>query len=58
MAVRLPVVFGVVDKKGKPIIQPGYDRIEWMDGNIFRLELGEKIGYARADGSWIWELRK
>ena len=56
--VNLPVLFGLVDKDGKEVFPPEFDRIRWMRGNRFRLEMGEKVGYAKEDGEWVWELGK
>lgn len=54
--VNLPVLFGLLDKEGKEIFPPAYDRIQLMSGNRYRVEFGEKIGYAKKDGEWVWEM--
>jgi hypothetical protein len=51
-------LYGLADKKGKIIIDPQYDRLDRFRGNVFRLELGEKVGYVKPDGKWIWRMGK
>lgn len=52
-----PPAFGLINKAGKEMIKASYDRIEILEGKVYRLEQGEKIGYMREDGSWLWELQ-
>ena len=56
--VNLPIATGLVNRQGKEIFPPAYDRIELVSGNRYRLEMGEKVGYARRDGRMVWELQK
>ncbi len=56
--VNLPVLQGLVNPEGEEIISPAFDRIELLIGNRFRLEMGEKVGYANMNGKWAWELQK
>jgi hypothetical protein len=58
LIVRPQQLYGLADKKGKIIIDPQYDRLDRFRGNVFRLELGEKVGYVKPDGKWIWGMGK
>ncbi len=58
LIVRPQQLYGLADKKGKIIIEPQYDRLDRFRGNVFRLELGEKVGYVKPDGKWIWGMGK
>ncbi len=55
--ITRPPAFGVLKADGTPLIPAHFDQIDLMDGNIFRVELGEKIGYINRNGRWLWELR-
>jgi len=57
LIVRPPNLFGLVDKTGKVLVAAEYDSIEWMEGNVFKLELGEQVGYLRRSGKWMWEMK-
>ena len=54
--------FGLLDKQGKVLLEPVYDKIERFENfQIFRVERGESIGYVRlVDGKciWVWALQK
>ena len=52
-----PPAFGIAERDGKVVIDAAYDSIELMTGNIYRLEQGEKIAYAKEDGTIIWDLQ-
>lgn len=54
--VRPPVLYGVISRTGRTVVPPEYDYAEWMQGGLIKLELGEKTGYVRPDGSWIWKM--
>jgi len=56
LIVRPPNLFGLVDKSGKTLVPPDYDSIEWLEGNVFKLELGEQVGYLRRNGQWMWPM--
>ena len=56
-SVRQTILFGITGDAGNEIIPPLYDRIELMEGDLYRLENGEKIGYTRLDGTWVKELK-
>lgn len=56
--VNLPVLYGVVDHTGKEVFPAAFDRIELMNGDRFRLEIGEKVGYAKLNGEWVWEVQR
>ncbi|MEZ4954594.1 MAG: WG repeat-containing protein [Saprospiraceae bacterium] len=56
--VNLPLLFGLLTKDGATVFPTAFDRIELMSGNRFRLEMGEKVGYAKKNGDWVWELQK
>lgn len=55
------IFYGLVNKKGKILLEPNYDRIEQLKTpNLFRAERGEEIGYFRVVGDsvkWVWELQ-
>ncbi|MBX2872942.1 MAG: WG repeat-containing protein [Saprospiraceae bacterium] len=55
------IFYGLVNKKGKILLEPNYDRIEQLKTpNLFRAERGEEIGYFRVMGDsvkWVWELQ-
>ncbi len=54
--VKVPTMMGLADKDGKIIIPPRFDRVEMVGGAYFRLERGDKIGYTKLDGEWIWKV--
>jgi hypothetical protein len=54
---NVPSRMGLIDKTGKILLEPEYDRIELTESGHFRVELGDQIGYARRDGTWLWKLR-
>ncbi|MEO1259615.1 MAG: WG repeat-containing protein [Bacteroidota bacterium] len=56
--VNLPIATGLVDRQGNEIFRPAFDRIELVSGNRYRLEMGEKVGYAKRNGEVVWELQK
>jgi hypothetical protein len=56
--VNLPLLFGLLAKDGATVFPTAFDRIDLMSGNRFRLEMGEKVGYAKKNGDWVWELQK
>lgn len=56
LIVRPPNLFGLTDKTGKTLVPPEYDSIEWLEGNVFKLELGEQVGYLRRNGQWMWPM--
>lgn len=56
LIVRPPNLFGLMDKSGKTLVTPDYDSIEWLEGNVFKLELGEQVGYLRRNGQWMWPM--
>lgn len=55
------IFYGLVNKKGKILLAPNYDRIEQLKTpNLFRAERGEELGYFRVVGDsvkWVWELQ-
>lgn len=55
------IFYGLVNKKGKVLLEPNFDRIEQLKTpNLFRAERGEEIGYFRVIGNkvkWVWELQ-
>jgi hypothetical protein len=53
--VRPPVLYGVVSRSGRTVLPPEYDLVEWMQGGLIKVELGEKVGYLKPDGQWVWE---
>lgn len=57
--VRPKYLYGLIDKKGNVIFEPAYDLLELYPGGIYRLELGEMVGYRYRDGGdWLWEMGK
>lgn len=52
-----PPSFGIADRQGRILIPPLYDRIQYMSGQVYQVEQGEKVGYLTYDGKWIWALR-
>ena len=58
VVVNLSMLQGLVDTNGHEIFPPIFDRIELLSGERYRLELGEKVGYAKLDGAWVWEMQK
>jgi len=56
LIVRPPFLYGLVSKTGENLVEPAYDSIEWLQGNVFKLELGEQVGYLRRNGKWLWAM--
>lgn len=56
LIVRPPFLYGLVSKTGENLVEPAYDSIEWLQGNVFKLELGEQVGYLRRNGTWMWKM--
>ncbi|MCB9280748.1 MAG: WG repeat-containing protein [Lewinellaceae bacterium] len=54
--VTRPPGFGLLREDGSPFLAPEYDLIELMDGNLFRVESGENVGYVDLKGNWVWRL--
>lgn len=52
-----PPAFGIADRSGKIIIPADYDSIEYMSGEIYRVEQGERVGYIDTEGNWLWPLQ-
>jgi hypothetical protein len=54
--------YGILSKKGHILIPPEFDRIEqFEDAGLFRVELGEAVGYirlAKGKADWAWGLQK
>lgn len=57
MILARPPAFGICNRSGKIVLPAQYDHIELLTGRIYRVEQGEKVGYVREDGKWIWELQ-
>jgi len=53
----LPPAFGIIDRTGKVVLPPIFDRITLYAGNVYQVEQGEKIGYTDLKGKWFWELK-
>lgn len=53
----LPPAFGIMDRNGKIILPPIFDRITMYSGNLYQVEQGERIGYMDLKGKWIWQLQ-
>lgn len=57
--VRPKYLYGLIDKKGNVIFEAAYDMLELYPGGVYRLELGEMVGYRyREGGDWLWEMGK
>jgi hypothetical protein len=59
---KAPLFYGLRDRTGKIVVPPMYDRIEQMlnlnlSNEVFRVELGEKVGYFRSDGTEVVPLK-
>jgi hypothetical protein len=57
LVVNLPLLLGLMGQNGEFILPAAFDRIELMEGGLYRLELGGRVGYAGLDGEWVWEIR-
>jgi WG containing repeat len=57
IAVKIPTLMGLVSRYGRVLLQAEYDRIELISGGYFRVEKGDKVGYIKEDGTWIWRLQ-
>lgn len=51
-----PPAFGIYDREGKLVVPVEFDNLLLLEGELFRVERGEKIGYLKTDGTVIWEL--
>lgn len=49
---------GVVDLKGKIIIPPNYEYIDYTGNGVFRVERNNEVGYLDAQGNWVWTMRE
>ena len=47
---------GYIDKSGKLIIQPQYDRAGMFDNGLARVTIGNKEGYINTSGNYVWPL--
>ena len=56
--VNLSLMQGLLNKEGEEIFPAAFDRIELLSGERYRLEMGEKVGYAKKDGEWVWGMQK
>ncbi len=56
--VRLPYLRGVADLNGNLVQGPNFDYIEYIGANLFRAEMGNKVGYFNRSGEWLWELEE
>ncbi|HRI62141.1 MAG TPA: WG repeat-containing protein, partial [Saprospiraceae bacterium] len=49
-----PLLQGFVSHDGKNIVEPAFDLLELLDNGLLRVEWGDKIGYLRQNGTWVW----
>ncbi|MEI6409919.1 MAG: WG repeat-containing protein [Bacteroidota bacterium] len=57
--VRPKYLYGLIDKKGNVLFEPTYDLVELYPSGVYRLELGEMVGYRFRDGGdWLWPMGK
>ncbi len=54
--VKVPTMMGLTDKRGNIILPAKYDRVEIVGGAYFRVERGDKVGYRKLNGDWVWKL--
>ena len=57
-SIVYPTILGIFNLDGTPRLKPDFDLLEFMDGDIFKVEKGEKIGYMDQLGNWIWPMTK
>ena len=53
----LDKLFGLISKTGEVLIPAKYDKIDYLNDQLIRVEYADFVGYYRADGRPIWELK-
>jgi len=56
--VSIKAVYGVSDENGKQILPVNFETIEKIENDLFCIRKGDRIGYLRTNGSWLWKLQK
>ncbi len=56
--VSVRSLYGIADENGNEILPLHFEVIKLIKDGIFSIQKGDRIGYFRADGTWLWELQK